>query len=125
VHKAGEITNNRRNCCEGEVLLLINEKKRYYISVQSQTIMEHQGDASYELEIEANAEELQKLNELFELMDEFDQSSFLNNPVPGIPYHHDLENDGYDYYLKEIYKFLYDNGTEKTKSHIQSMNILT
>jgi hypothetical protein len=101
------------------------EKKRYYVSVQSKTIMEQQGDASYELEIEAASEELQKLNELFELMDEFDQKTYVRFQIPGIPYHHDRENDGYDYYLKEIYHFIYQTGTEETKNHILSMNILT
>jgi hypothetical protein len=101
------------------------EKKRYYISVQSKTIMEQQGDASYELEIEASAAELQKLNELFELMDDFDVKTFYRASIPAIPYHLDSENDGYDYYLKEIYDFIYKIGTEETRSHILTMNILT
>jgi len=101
------------------------DKKRYYISVQSRTIMEQQGDASYELEIEATPDELLKLNELFDLWDDFDSKTFFRAPIPGIPYHHDSENDGYDYYLREIYNFIYQNGTEETRNHIVTMNILS
>lgn len=87
--------------------------------------MEEQGDAAYELEIEATPEDLQKLNELFVLLQEFEHMTFFRTPLPSIPYHHDSENDGYDYYLQEIYKFIYSKGTEETKDHIQTMNILT
>ncbi|WP_338551346.1 hypothetical protein [Paenibacillus sp. KS-LC4] len=99
------------------------EKQKYYVSVQSKTIMTRQGDASYEFEIEANSEELQRLLYLFEEMENFDNESLLRNSIPGIPYHHDLENDGYDYYLKEIYNSIQHLGTAETKEHIQSMNL--
>lgn len=100
------------------------DKKRYYISVQSRTIMENQGDAAYELEIEATVEDLKQLEDLFEMVDDFDIQTYFRAHYPGIAYHHDSENDGYDYYLKETYRTLYHLGTNETKDHIASMNIL-
>ncbi|MGG4147298.1 hypothetical protein ABEW34_29700 [Paenibacillus algorifonticola] len=99
------------------------EKQKYYVSVQSKTIMTTQGDASYEFEIEATLKELQELLYLFDQMEDFDNESMLRNSIPGIPYHHDLENDGYDYYLREIYNTIRHLGTVETKEHIQSMNL--
>ncbi|WP_256757898.1 hypothetical protein [Cohnella sp. WQ 127256] len=99
------------------------DSQTYYVSVQSKTIMTQQGDAAYEFEIEATSEELQKLQELFVEMEDFDNRSYIRNQIPGIPYHHDSENDGYDYYLKEIYNTLHELGTEETRNHISSMNL--
>jgi hypothetical protein len=102
------------------------EKKRYYVSVQAGTILEKQGDASYELEIEATPEELEKLTDIFEEMENFDLASSIQIATAvTIAYHHDESNDGYDYYLKEVYSLIYQLGTEQTKQHIRTMNILT
>ncbi|RED55101.1 hypothetical protein [Cohnella lupini] len=57
------------------------EKQKYYVSVQSRTIMSQQGDAAYEFE------------------------------------------DGYDYYLREIYKTIQQLGTEETRDHISTMKL--
>ncbi|MCC3377136.1 hypothetical protein [Cohnella sp. REN36] len=97
------------------------EKKRYFISVQARTIMLNQGDAAYELEIQATDDEVDKLNELFESLEEFDQSTYFRAHYPGIPYHHDKANDGYDYFLREIYNTLYDLGTDETRQHISAI----
>lgn len=102
------------------------DKKRYYISVQAGTILEKQGDAAYELEIEATPEEVDKLSEVFEELDNFDQASFTQAATSvTIAYHLDESNDGYDFYLNEAYSMIYDLGTEETKQHIKSMKILT
>lgn len=99
-------------------------KKKYYISVQSRNIMENQGDAAYELEIEATSEEIEELNLIFKYLEDFDVETYYRAHYP-IPYHYDSENDGYDYYLKETYRILYRLGTKETKDHVTSMNILT
>lgn len=98
------------------------DKKKYYVSVQANTIMERQGDAAYELEIIASEEEITKLKELFDYMEEFDRASYYRAHIPGIPYHHDIENDGYDYYLAEAYKLMHELGTDETKRFISSIN---
>lgn len=100
------------------------EKQKYYVSVQSRTIMHHQGDASYELEIEATPEEITQLEDLFEDKEDYELDTFVRAHAPAIPYHHDNANDGYDLALKAIYQKLYALGTQETKNHIKSMNIL-
>lgn len=99
------------------------DKQRYYVSVQSRTLMNHQGDAAYEFEIDATPEDAQQLIDLFASLEDFDESTFFRNHIPGIPYHDDVESDGYDYYLKQIYGFIHQFGTEETKNHIATMNL--
>jgi len=100
-------------------------KKMYYVSVQAGKIMSHQGDAAYELEIEATASEKDRLEMLFGAKMSYDDSSSIRAALPGIPYHYDEENDKYDAVLQEIYRLLYELGTAETKSHISSMHILS
>ncbi|MFC3798597.1 hypothetical protein [Cohnella sp. GCM10012308] len=99
------------------------EKSKYYVSVQARTINTHRGDAAFEFEIEAGEEELAQLQELFDSMDEFDQAGYWRAHLPFLEYSNDLENDGYDYYLKEIYRRLSDWGTDETKRHIATMDV--
>lgn len=99
------------------------DRQKYYVSLQSRTIMAQRGDAAYELEIEATSDELNLLKELFDGMEDFDEASFRRNMIPGVPYHHDSENDGYDYYLKEAYKLVHQLGTEETRQFVASMNL--
>lgn len=99
------------------------ERHHYYISVQSKTIMSNRGDAPYEFEVVAAPEEIAQLRELFVGMEDFDQLGYVRNQIPGIPYHHDLENDGYDYYIKEVYDMLARLGTEETRNHIATMDL--
>ncbi len=100
------------------------EKKRYYISVQARTIMENQGDAAYELEIDATDEDIAKLIELFEAEEDADTASFNRAYTPAVQYHHDEENDEYDRNLVQVYRTLHQLGTPETKEFIASMNLL-
>ncbi len=100
-----------------------NEKHRVYVSVQAKTVMYHQGDAAYELEIEATPEEIKRLHELFESVSEEDFTNYLRayNPVLIIE---DLVNhEWYDLHLAEIYRTLYELGTAETRAHIEQMDI--
>ncbi|MBD3919054.1 hypothetical protein H8B09_09835 [Paenibacillus sp. PR3] len=99
------------------------EKRRYYVSIQSRNIMLNQGDAAYELEIDATREEVDKLTLLFNEWEAADEKTFFRAHIPVIPYHHDSENDMYDYLLKQIYNTVYQLGTDQTKQHISSMNL--
>jgi hypothetical protein len=99
-------------------------KQRYYVSVQSGTVMLNKGDAAYELEIEALPVEKENLDMLLWMKASYDDSSFVRTPIPGVPYHFDEENDSYDAVVTNIYKLIYELGTEETKEHISSMNLL-
>lgn len=100
------------------------EKTKYYVSVQAHSILADQGAASYELEISASDYEVEQLQELFDNKLGAEDSTFFRAITPGIPYHIDDENDTFDYYLIEIYKKIYELGTNETQSHIERMNIL-
>lgn len=99
-------------------------KQRYYVSVQAGTVMLNKGDAAYELEIEALPSEKENLEMLLWRKMSYDDSAFVRTPIPGVPYHFDEENDSYDAVVSDIYKLIYELGTEETKEHISSMNLL-
>lgn len=100
------------------------DKKTYYISVQSRYISERQDEAPYELVVEATPEEITQLRDLFHSMYHFDMETYFRMHYPGIPEHYDNDNDLYERDLKNIYRMLYDLGTEETRDHIASMNVL-
>ncbi|GEB35670.1 MULTISPECIES: hypothetical protein [Brevibacillus] len=100
------------------------DKKRYYVSVQAGTIMENQGDSAYEFEIEATDLQVHALKSLFEQRTETEFDTFIRGHALAVPYHFDAENDLYDDCLTQIYRAIYECGTEETKQHIQSMGIL-
>jgi hypothetical protein len=99
------------------------DKRTYYVSVQSRSILPQQGDGAYEFEIAATEEEIAKLSAMFKEWEGFDNSTLFRAPIPGLAYHHDIENDGYDDLLKQIYRALYDLGTEETRNHIGGMDL--
>jgi hypothetical protein len=101
------------------------DKKTYYVSVQAGSILENQGDAAYEFEIQATEKEISQLQELFDGKDEADNDAWGRTPIPILQYHHDRPNDVYDYYLKEVFSFIHDLGTPETQKFIETMNVLT
>jgi hypothetical protein len=100
-------------------------KKRYYVSVSAGTVMENQGDAAYELEIEATEQDVLALQELFEQKNATDFDTFFRAHIPAVPYHYDRENDDYDAHLKKIYSLMYRVGTDETREHIKSMGLIS
>ncbi|WP_126425286.1 hypothetical protein [Brevibacillus marinus] len=98
-------------------------KKRYYVSVQAGTVMENQGDAAYEYEIEATPEEVRALMILLEEKYDDDWLAFFRAHIPGVPYHYDGENDRYDQHLRQIYALLYRLGTDETKRQIEAAGL--
>ena len=94
-----------------------------YISVQAKTIMENQGDAAYEFEIKATQEDIDKLRKLFEVMDEYDEGTYIRSHLAGIAYHHDSDNDWYDDTLKEIYSMIAKLGTKETRDLVMKMDL--
>jgi len=100
------------------------EKKTYYVSVQAESIMEQQGDAAYEFEIQASDRDLGILQEMFETLEDSDNLTSIRAHIPYVQYHDDPENDEYDVQLQTIYRKLHELGTPETKRHIESMGIL-
>lgn len=99
------------------------DKKTYYVSVGSGDIVRREDATNFEFEIQANDEELNKLEELFEDKEEAETGSARRAVTPYYDYHHDGENDAYDASLKDIYKLIHSLGTPETKAHIESMHL--
>ncbi|PZD94089.1 hypothetical protein DNH61_19210 [Paenibacillus sambharensis] len=98
-------------------------RKPFYVSVGAGQILEDPGAAAYELEIRANEEELNKLQELFEELSSMDEAQvfhFVKHPY-GTATRGEI-NDGYEGILADIYKLLHMLGTDETKRHIESMH---
>jgi len=100
------------------------DKRTYYVSVQSETVMEQQGDAAYEFEIQATEREVGQLQEMFESLEDTDDIASVRAHIPYVQYHNDEVNDSYDEQLKAIYRKIHELGTPETKAHIESMGIL-
>lgn len=100
------------------------DKKTYYVSVGPGEIVDSQEEISFEFEVLATDEEIDKLQQLFEERDKADLRTHVRAEIPYKEYHFDKENDLYDYELREIYKLIHELGNEKTRQHIESMNIL-
>lgn len=102
----------------------MEDKRTYYVSVQSESITVNQGDTAYEFEIKATDREINQLQEMFEMIEDTDNASAIRAHIPYVQYHDDPENDSYDALLQSVYHKLHELGTPQTKLHIESMGIL-
>jgi len=101
------------------------DKHKYYVSVQSNSIVREQGATPYEFEIYATQQEVDELQHLLEMKMNSDDRTYFRAHLPAYPYHVDPENDAYDHYLQQVYKQIYQCGTEETKQAMQEMRILS
>lgn len=99
------------------------DRKTYYVSVQAGTVLEDQGAAAYEFEIQATEKEKNRLQEIIGYKEMVEKGTFFRSHVPAIQYHVDNENDDYDYYLTAIYKLIHALGTPETRRTIEQMGI--
>lgn len=100
------------------------ERKPYYVAVGAGQILEDPTAAAYELEIYANEEELNRLQELFEELSSWDEaqvSHFSWNPFETASV--ERINLGYDQLITRIYQLMHELGSEETKAHIATMNL--
>ncbi|RJE91428.1 hypothetical protein D3P07_03125 [Paenibacillus sp. 1011MAR3C5] len=98
--------------------------KTFYVSVQAGQLLEEQGAAAYELEIHANAEQVNLLRELFEELSSMDEAqTFQFAGSPFSPNSDEALNSAYDDIISRIYRQLHECGTSETKSHIESMGL--
>ncbi|MNG04874.1 hypothetical protein D3C84_880380 [compost metagenome] len=100
------------------------ERRRFYVSVASGQVLEDPEAAAYELIIEANDDEVNKLKELFgeyTSMDEAEAFHFVRSP-------YETNDDralsgGTDAIIHQIYGMLYDLGTDETKQFLHDSRI--
>jgi hypothetical protein len=100
-----------------------SDRKTYYVAVGAGQILEDPEAASFEFEIRANEEELNKLQEMFEETSSSDEAAVFQ--FSGLPTVSDApDNTVFDALIKDIYHLLHQLGTDDTKHHIEAMNIL-
>lgn len=100
------------------------DKHKYYVSVQARSILREQGQAAYEWEIEATDDDAAKLQTLFEELEEADHATLGRIMTPGLPYHHDPQNDEFDRLLQECYDLIHRLGVGETKSQLETLGDL-
>ncbi|NBC67835.1 hypothetical protein GT003_02375 [Paenibacillus sacheonensis] len=100
------------------------ERKTYYVSVQAGSILEDPTATSYELVITANEEELNRLQELFEELASMDEAQTAVYGLTPFSSASDKQiNAGTDGLLEDIYRLLYELGTDETKRHVATMGL--
>ncbi|GMK38430.1 hypothetical protein PCCS19_14840 [Paenibacillus sp. CCS19] len=100
------------------------ERRTYYVSVGAGQVLEDQHAASYELVIEANADEVNKLKELFgeySSMDEAEAFHFTRHP-------YETNDDralsgGTNAIINQIYNLLHELGTAETRQFIEENHL--
>jgi len=98
-------------------------RRTYYVAVGPGQILTDRGAASFEFSIQATEAEIDKLEELFQEAEDANEDEIFD--YSGSPLVSDSpENETYDALLQNIYRMLHDLGTDETKRHIESMNIL-
>ncbi len=101
------------------------DKKKYHVSIASKEISQIPYGNNDDFTIYATDGEVSMLRRKMEKMHEADVASFWRAHVPIMPYHNDKANDIYDEGLTEAYQMVYELGDKQTKSHIESMGILS
>lgn len=134
MQKAGIKCLSERESYEKQQGVCTLDKKKYYIAVGSGQILEDKEISSFELEIEATEDEVNQLQELFQLENMEEAPIFLAphsakdilniGAAAWEPYKETEVHEEYDHHLAAIYRLLHQLGTPETKKHIESMNIL-
>ncbi|RLL46469.1 hydrolase [Oceanobacillus piezotolerans] len=101
------------------------EKKRYFVNIGEGEISQIKYENNDDFVIFATEAEVSELRIIMNHLHDASFSSFLRAHVPIVEYHHDSANDRYDEYLTSAYQLIHDLGVEKTRKHIESMNILS
>ncbi|EZP76563.1 hypothetical protein H839_14839 [Parageobacillus genomosp. 1] len=100
------------------------QKKTYYVSMESGEISQVKTASPWDFQIEATDDEIIQLREYFDQNYSTDLQAFFRAHVPYVQYHYDRENDAYDRTLMKIYQLIYKLGNEEAKAHIRSLGII-
>ncbi|WP_138420297.1 hydrolase [Aquibacillus sediminis] len=100
------------------------ERKKYYVNVGTHEISQVQVGNNNDFTIYATDDEVYLLRQKLDEMHHDDIHAFWRAHVPIKPYHNDEENDAYDEDIISAFAMIRDLGDDKTKEHIESMEIL-
>lgn len=101
------------------------EKKKFYINMGSQEISQIKYGNNEELVIYATEGEARTLRNKMVDMNDADFRAFFRAHVPIMPYHNDQPNDDYDSGITDAFQMIYELGDDETKTHIESMGVLS
>lgn len=97
------------------------DKRKFYVSIDSQEISEYKAGNNHAYVIYGGPEDIIRLREVFDELQDAEFSTFWRAHVPFKEYHHDEYNDSYDESLMRAYKMIYELGDEETKKHIETL----
>ncbi|MCM3129365.1 MULTISPECIES: hypothetical protein [unclassified Paenibacillus] len=98
-------------------------KQPYYVSITQKLIHQDSSESS-DYEVHLDEEQLSILQDMLTTMDQEDRYTLQRTPVPYKSADHDDANDEFTVQLKELYQFIYDAGTDDTRSEIRRLRIL-
>ena len=100
-------------------------KKTYYVSIQNALAAEEPLDDTFDFEIEATEDEIEKLQQLFEEPMNYTATvpaELFTSLGPSGEIQERIRN--YDHALYKVYQMIYDLGSPKTKQFIEENEIL-
>lgn len=98
-------------------------KQTLYVSVSNKSL-DAEASMNEQLEVRGTEEELGELRHLLEKLQRDDEETHFRAPIPFKSADHDKATDQFNEDLIKLYQIVYALGTDKTKTHIQNMNIL-
>ncbi|WP_422660131.1 hypothetical protein ACK8P5_06355 [Paenibacillus sp. EC2-1] len=101
------------------------DKSKYYVSVQSRSVMNEQGASAYEWEIEATPEEANQVRMELGLMQEKEEEAFPGYVFPWPDTPEQSTNAVFQDSLDRVYMTIYRLGTPETKTQMQQFRLLS
>lgn len=101
------------------------DKSRYYVSVQSRSVLTEQGASSYEWEIEATPGEADQVRMELDLMQEKEEEAFPGYVFPWPDTPEQSTNALFQDSLDRVYMTIYRLGTPETKTQMQQLRLLS
>lgn len=101
----------------------MNDKKHYYVSVSGKSV-EAEPSKTEQLQVLATENEINDLQILLDREKQGDNHTGQRAPIPYKSADHDPATDEFNDEIIDVYRAIYQIGTEETKQHIRSMNII-
>ncbi|MFC4776161.1 hypothetical protein ACFO9Q_05190 [Paenibacillus sp. GCM10023252] len=101
----------------------MSTKQLYYVSVSGKSVdaAESMGE---QLQVRATEQEASELQLLLNLIGQDDRNTAIKAPVPYKSADHDPATDKFNEDIVKVYRAIYELGTDRTREHIRSMNII-
>lgn len=104
-------------------VIIMTERKTYFITVDTEDIRETSIPDGIEYEVYASQSEINEIKELFDKKDQDTKNAVKYLAKPFNEWGADDERQKYDDHLIMIFRRIYDLGTEETKKNISKMGI--